>query len=89
MASGAEHIDFFGVLSKSRDEIVLGEDDRHLDFRALLLIPPRRDGEGAEPRRVCWRLQALRGWSDEQANNEQIFPRGKVPRGPYGFRSPG
>lgn len=48
MASGAEHIDFFGVLSKSRDEIVLGEDDRHLDFRALLLIPPRRDGEGAE-----------------------------------------
>ena len=50
MASGAQHIDFFRVLSKScdEDEIVLGEDDRHLDFRASLLIRPRRDGEGAE-----------------------------------------
>lgn len=48
VAFGAEHIDFFRVRSISRDEIVLGEDDRHLDFRASLLIRPRRDGEGAE-----------------------------------------
>lgn len=30
-------IDFFPVLSESADEIVLGEDDRHLDFRLSLL----------------------------------------------------
>lgn len=31
------YIDFFPVLSESADEIVLGEDDRHLDFRLSLL----------------------------------------------------
>jgi hypothetical protein len=30
-------IDFFPVLAESADEIVLGEDDRHLDFRLSLL----------------------------------------------------
>jgi hypothetical protein len=31
-------VDFFPILSESTDEIVLGEDDRHLDFRLSLLI---------------------------------------------------
>ena len=34
----ADHIDFFPVLSRSPSEIVLGEDDRHLDFRLSLLM---------------------------------------------------
>ena len=33
-----EHIAFFPVLSRSADEIVLGVDDRHLDFRASVLL---------------------------------------------------
>ncbi|BAT57927.1 hypothetical protein GJW-30_1_00438 [Variibacter gotjawalensis] len=32
-----DRIDFFPVLSESEDEIVLGADDRHLDFRLSLL----------------------------------------------------
>jgi len=36
--SGGEHIAFFPVLSRSTDEIVLGADDRHLDFRASVLL---------------------------------------------------
>jgi hypothetical protein len=34
----AEHIDFFRILSRSHDELILGEDDRHLDFRLSILL---------------------------------------------------
>jgi hypothetical protein len=33
-----DRIAFFPVLSRSADEIVLGADDRHLDFRASVLL---------------------------------------------------
>ena len=33
-----DYIAFFPVLSRSADEIVLGADDRHLDFRASVLL---------------------------------------------------
>jgi len=43
-ANGAR-IDFFPVLGESADELVLGEDDSHLDFRLSLLR--RRGPDGA------------------------------------------
>ena len=36
--SEGEHIAFFPVLSRSDDEIVLGANDRHLDFRVSVLL---------------------------------------------------
>lgn len=48
VAAGADHINFFRVIETSETEIVLGEDDRHLDFRASLLLRSRVDGEGAQ-----------------------------------------
>lgn len=37
---GRPRIDFFPVISRSAQEIVLGEDDRHLDFRLSVLLGP-------------------------------------------------
>lgn len=42
--SDKAHIDFFPVLEQSADEMVLGENDSHLDFRLSLLR--RRDEQG-------------------------------------------
>lgn len=39
----AEMIGFFPVVSKSDDQVVLGFDDKHLDFRVVV---DTRDGEG-------------------------------------------
>lgn len=41
---GRDRIDFFRVLSRSDREIVIGADDRHLDFRLSLLLLARPDG---------------------------------------------
>jgi hypothetical protein len=35
---GRDRVGFFPVLRRSEDEIILGEDDRHLDFRASILV---------------------------------------------------
>jgi hypothetical protein len=42
---GRERIGFFPVLGRSENEIVLGEDDSHLDFRASVLL--REDDSGS------------------------------------------
>ena len=38
VGSGRDRIDFFPILSSSPDEVVVGEDDSHLDFRSSVLI---------------------------------------------------
>ncbi len=47
-ASGGEHIDFFPVRAHSAHELVMGEDDRHLDFRLSVLLRPCPAGPGME-----------------------------------------
>lgn len=42
---GHDRIGFFPVLGRSENEIVLGENDRHLDFRVSVLL--QRDERGA------------------------------------------
>lgn len=37
-ADGRDRIDFFPVVSSHPDELILGEDDKHLDVRISLLI---------------------------------------------------
>jgi hypothetical protein len=46
---GRDRIGFFPVFRRSPSEIILGEDDRHLDFRASVLL---QAGDGAGPRRL-------------------------------------
>lgn len=41
---GAGHIDFFRVLSATDREIIVGENDRHLDFRASVKLRKTADG---------------------------------------------
>jgi hypothetical protein len=43
-----ERIDFFPVLDRSAREMVLGEDDRHLDFRTSVLVRNAAAGDGRE-----------------------------------------
>jgi len=44
-----ERISIFRVFERYRDEIILGEDDRHLDFRVSVLLQP---ASGSRPRRL-------------------------------------
>ena len=48
ITDNAERIDFFRILARSDRELILGEDDRHLDFRLSLLLRARPDGSGDE-----------------------------------------
>jgi hypothetical protein len=43
-----DRINFFRVLSVSEKELIMGEDDKHLDFRVSVLLRPREGGTGDE-----------------------------------------
>ncbi|WP_020201107.1 DUF2867 domain-containing protein [Cupriavidus sp. WS] len=45
-ARPGEYVDFFRVQSRSPSEIVMGEDDHHLDFRLSLLLRALPGGKG-------------------------------------------
>lgn len=47
-ASGQAYFDFFPLQSRSDDEIVVGENDRHLDFSLSLLLRPTPDAAYGE-----------------------------------------
>lgn len=44
----ATHIDFFPIVARHPKELIVGEEDRHLDFRASLLQRASADGQGRE-----------------------------------------
>ena len=41
---GRDRINLFPVIASTAQEVVLGEDDRHLDFRTSIMIVPTDDG---------------------------------------------
>jgi hypothetical protein len=43
--TGAPHIDFFPIVSRATEEVVIGADDTRLDFRTSVLV--RRNASGA------------------------------------------
>jgi hypothetical protein len=47
-AAGTERISIFPLQSRSERELIVGADDRHLDFRASVLLRPLADGSGDE-----------------------------------------
>ena len=48
IARRQDHIGFFPVRGRSERELIVGEDDRHLDFRASILMRPGPNGAGRE-----------------------------------------
>lgn len=48
-SSGGDRISIFRVFDRDQDAIILGEDDRHLDFRVSVLLQPTSEGR---PRRL-------------------------------------
>jgi hypothetical protein len=48
ITGGEGHIGFFPVRGRSERELIVGEDDRHLDFRASVLLRATADGAGRE-----------------------------------------
>ena len=48
VADGTPHIDFFPVLAVEANEIIVGANDSHLDFRIAVLVRQRREAQANE-----------------------------------------
>jgi hypothetical protein len=48
-AAGVERIDIFRIYQRAAHEIILGEDDKHLDFRVSVLRQMRNEPAGERP----------------------------------------
>jgi Protein of unknown function (DUF2867) len=75
-----ERVDFFPVQWESNDEIVLGEDDRHLDFRLSLLRRNSPTGTQLIATTVVHSPQCLRPHLS-QRDQALSSPRGQGPPG--------
>jgi Protein of unknown function (DUF2867) len=59
-AMGAvETVGFFPVITKSPSQVVLGFDDRHLDFRVVIDVQDDTDGETVSVTTLVWRKVTL------------------------------
>ncbi|AKA21942.1 hypothetical protein PCL1606_04870 [Pseudomonas chlororaphis] len=52
MTSGARHIGIFRIFACDESEVMLGEDDRHLDFRVAVLHQSKMEMDGGSDARL-------------------------------------
>ena len=84
------------MILESRDILPTGEFGSVNQQSNLPMLPDERINlrpnlKEVEPRRVCRRLQLLRGWShgNEEDDEEGVFARGSGTRGSHGSRASG
>ncbi len=53
VAEGTPHIDFFPVLAVEANELIVGANDSHLDFRIAVVHRQRRETP-TNQKRWCW-----------------------------------
>ena len=63
VTSGAQHIGIFRIFACHESEVMLGEDDRHLDFRVSVLRQPRPGVDsGSDARLVVITVVRCHNW---------------------------
>lgn len=63
MASGARHVGIFRIFAHGESEVILGEDDLHLDFRVSVLHQPKMETvSGSNARLVITTVVRCHNW---------------------------